>query len=286
MKVRLFAILGGKFLDDNQECKNAGGKRKIDRFEGEGTSDVAANNNRGSTVESLDDIEEGTYWNRLPVSEDSNSCTQGALTASERANGSGSAAENLNVKVKGVDQFESFSSAAAADDSCRFPAEEFQPVLCKAGFSVITKVEDAANSDLKNYSQTLLRALSAVDVFVNMFQEQNKFGSASIMKKWIDRKLPLEVDHLKIKNLKEVSELKTKDSFPDSYLILIDALVMCKEMDEAGGSRAQYGHGCKLLFISISYGPIMLLADNGVIVTMVLITCLLSHFGLYYNVAY
>ncbi|CAK7339825.1 unnamed protein product [Dovyalis caffra] len=211
IKVRLFAALGGKFLDDNQECKNADGKRKIDIFEGEGTSDVAANNNRGSTVESLDDIEEGTYWNRLPVSEDSNSCTQGALTTSERANGSGSAAENLNVKVKGVDQFESvarlpiptechlislpflyfdvfiftlwmitvekFSSAAADDDSCRFPAEEFQPVLCKAGFSVITKVEDAATSDLKNYSQTLLRASSAVDVFVNMFQEQNKFGS-------------------------------------------------------------------------------------------------------------
>ncbi|CAK7339809.1 unnamed protein product [Dovyalis caffra] len=57
-------------------------------------------NSRVSKVKSLDDIEEGTYWNRLPVSEDSNSCSQGALTASERANGSGSAAENLNNLVQ------------------------------------------------------------------------------------------------------------------------------------------------------------------------------------------
>ncbi|CAK7343612.1 unnamed protein product [Dovyalis caffra] len=123
------------------------GKRKIDRFEAEGTSGVAVNNNRGST---------------------------GALTASERADVSGSATENLNAKVKDMDQFESvtrlltlaklsrvfctlsvflallssrimnyvyelsqaslavekFYSAAAAADSYRLSGKEFQHVLC------------------------------------------------------------------------------------------------------------------------------------------------------------
>lgn len=101
-------------------------KRKLNIFEAEGTSDVAVINSRGSTVESLDGIEEGTHWNHLAVSEDSNSCPEGARTATEIADGPGSTAENLNAKVRDVDQFESVARLTApAELSCVICWTEF-----------------------------------------------------------------------------------------------------------------------------------------------------------------
>ncbi|KAJ6402634.1 hypothetical protein OIU84_014689 [Salix udensis] len=111
-------------------------KRKLNIFEAEGTSDVAVINSRGSTVESLDGIEEGTHWNHLAVSEDSNSCPEGARTASEIADGPGSTAENLNAK--NLVQVEvcchvviDFVIHASKNGLITwFLGEEFQPVLC------------------------------------------------------------------------------------------------------------------------------------------------------------
>lgn len=49
--------------------------------------------------------------------------------------------------------------------------------LCKASFNSITKVEDAATTDQKIYSQTIPRAHSDLDIFILADLETTSFGT-------------------------------------------------------------------------------------------------------------
>ncbi|KAJ8775013.1 hypothetical protein K2173_020017 [Erythroxylum novogranatense] len=185
-------------------------ERIIELFQSGGTSGAALNEDDNFTAEQSDEIEDTRDQNSA-ASGNSNSSPISVLRALERSNGA-TASKDPPENIQNEDLHEPIATlSTSVDISCAICWTEFSSTrgilacghrfcysciqnwadhmasrrristcpLCKASFLSITKVEDAATSDQKIYSQTIPLASSATDVFNLVYQERQLVGTES-----------------------------------------------------------------------------------------------------------
>ncbi|XP_050226528.1 uncharacterized protein LOC126676379 [Mercurialis annua] len=191
--------------------KDEDSQRKVNTLE-VGRPVATLNSNEDFTNEVLDDTEEISGRNHTSVSEDSNSCQEKSMTETgvQRPDGF-PAIHNLDDNNNAASQSERATGLpTSVEVSCAICWTEFCPTrgilpcghrfcysciqkwsdhvissgkmstcpLCKTGFVCITKVEDAATSDQKIYSQTIPCA-STTNILMLDDHERYRHGTES-----------------------------------------------------------------------------------------------------------